>query len=106
MRRDASVGVTQQRGARFGHQQAVARQRAIRGAVEQHGELFGVLGSESAQGRDGDVHRTDEGCAGVHAFLGLQPLKRLKISEPLVPPKPKEFDSAESMDILRAVFGT
>ena len=35
-----------------------------------------------------------------------QPLKRRKISEPFVPPKPKEFDSATSIFICRAVFGT
>jgi hypothetical protein len=35
-----------------------------------------------------------------------QPWKRLKISDPLVPPKPKEFERATSMDIGRAVLGT
>src|SRR6185437_376568 len=31
---------------------------------------------------------------------------RLKMTEPLVPPKPKEFDRAISIFICRAVFGT
>ena len=35
-----------------------------------------------------------------------QALKRRKISEPLVPPKPKEFESATSIFMGRAVLGT
>src|SRR5882724_1593801 len=34
------------------------------------------------------------------------PSQRRKISAALVPPKPKEFDSAYSTEALRAVFGT
>jgi len=32
--------------------------------------------------------------------------QRLKISEPLVPPKPKEFDNAYSASIFCGLFGT
>src|SRR4051812_16573769 len=38
--------------------------------------------------------------------IGAQSVKRRKINVPLVPPKPNELDSATSIFILRAVFGT
>jgi hypothetical protein len=37
---------------------------------------------------------------------GAQALKRRKISEPLVPPKPNEFERLTSIFICRAVLGT
>ena len=81
----------------------------LRGAVEEHRDNARVIRGERTQCRARNRDRRDERSAGIHAHgetLPAQPLKRRKISDPLVPPKPKEFDSAASIAILRAVFGT
>ena len=79
---------------------------ALGRAVQEHRALFGVLLRENAQRRAGYRDLADEWRAVSHADAARQPLKRRKISEPLVPPKPKEFDNAASICSLRAVLGT
>ena len=105
-----AVRVAEQRRGRFAGKHAVARQRAARRAVEEHRVTRGVVRGERSQCRTRNRHRRDERERGSPRAWGnaplLQPLKRRKISEPLVPPKPNEFDSAASIATLRAVFGT
>jgi hypothetical protein len=103
---ETALRVTHQRGGRLRHQQAVARERAFRGAVEEHRPALGLRGRERPQGRAGHGDVRQEGRAVGHAARCDQPLKRRKISEPLVPPNPNEFESAASTVSWRAVFGT
>ena len=101
--------IAQQRGAGLGGQHAEARQRALRGAVEEHRitrrDRVAASVRSAAPGTATAVMRGARASTRM-AKLAAQPLKRRKISEPLVPPKPKEFDSAASIATLRAVFGT
>ena|SRR5687768_15954954 len=101
-----ALRVAKHRGARRRRQHAESRERPERGAVEKHGVSLGLHGRERTQARACYGDLGDEGRAGVDASQGNQPLKRRKISEPLVPPNPNEFDNAASIATLRAVFGT
>ena len=88
-------------------EQAVARQRALRGAVEQHRETApGSVAARVRSAAPGTGTVLIRGAPEATSGAPDQPLKRRKINEPLVPPNPKEFDSAASIATLRAVFGT
>src|SRR5262249_38831313 len=65
----------------------------------------GILGGNLFH-TDDDVHEVlflALPCGPENRYL---PVQRLKISAAFVPPKPKEFESAKSTDVLRATFGT
>ena len=62
--------------------------------------------SETGQDVDDDDQRSeDRGWSEVNRKRGLAQT-RVKISVPLVPPNPNEFESAARIGIARAVFGT
>jgi hypothetical protein len=79
------------------------QRRAGRGTFEQRGIQLGSGGVKSEQRRRIDVDRFEDG-----ADRSAQPdqSSARKINEPLVPPKPNEFDSATRIGICRATFGT
>ncbi len=103
----APVRCEPQGGRRLREQQARLAQGAGGGAVEEERVTLGEAGGKALQHCRRHVELTDDGSArGRAALRQAQALKRRKISEPLVPPKPKEFESATSIFILRAVLGT
>ena len=61
--------------------------------------------SKYAEGRNRCQNTVSSICCKPRRFSGYS-VQRLKTRQPLVPPKPKEFDIAYSIDTLRAVCGT
>ncbi len=86
----------------MGEQHAVSPERPGGDALEQQRIAAWILRSECSE-----HPRLQIEVAYRHGSAGAdQPVKRLKITDPFVPPNPKEFDSAYSIGICRAVLGT
>ena len=79
---------------------------AARRALEQEGEALRRARLQQVQGaHPGHAAEVEPGGHGGAGPPGAQPSRR-KMSVPFVPPKPKEFESATSIRISRASFGT
>jgi len=75
--------------------------------VEQQRILLWVTRRQAPQhGRRNVEFANERSARGRPPGQSVQPAKRRKINEPLVPPKPKEFERLTSIFIFRAVFGT
>ena len=91
-RGEQQAGVTEWSCRRGIEQQWVAQRMACRQLPQHRGRNVEIANERSARG----------GAPGVCA----QALKRRKISEPFVPPKPNEFERLTSIFICRAELGT
>jgi hypothetical protein len=82
-------------------------ERAGGRAVEQQRIVLRVARRQAPQHGRRNVEVADERSArGRAPGQSAQALRRRKINEPLVPPKPNEFERLTSIFICRAVFGT
>ena len=81
-----------------------AERLAGRGALEERRIQIGRSGVKGEQRRRIDVDRFEER-RPIRSVQVDQSSAR-KISEPFVPPKPNEFDSATRIGMRRATFGT
>src|SRR5580704_1057709 len=102
-----AVGLEPQGSGRFAQEHAHLAERPVGGTFQEQRVALGKPGGEAPQHRGRHRELADQRAfCGQTLATALQALKRRKISEPLVPPKPKEFDSATSIFMRRAVLGT
>src|SRR5262249_25434997 len=106
-RAEAAFALRPERRGGSSQKNARCAQRTRRRGIEQQRVAQRVACRQLPQHRGRNVEIANERSARSGApGESAQALKRRKMSEPLVPPKPNEFERLTSIFIRRAVLGT
>jgi hypothetical protein len=107
LRAEAAVAIEPERRGGCRKEKTHLAQGSRRCGIEQQRVAPWVARRQPPQYRVRNVEIVNERSArGGARGETAQALKRRKISEPLVPPKPNEFERLTSIFICRAVLGT